>query len=130
MRANISLQSDQRRRPHGIQGTLNTKAPPHGKMKPSSALGAPLHNISDISDDEVEEEASTNDPVVEFLGAMSADSSGDEDDPLHKLVQSLPQEDRVGPDLDSKLQKMVQLGMRLDTKKMKDKEEAAKFLRP
>ena len=100
--------------------------PPHPKkVKHSSELGAPLHNISDISDEGVVEEASTTDPVSEFLGAMIADSSEDENDPL----QSLGQEDKVGPDLDCKLQKMVHLGMRLDASKMRDK-EAAKVLRP
>ena len=63
--------------------------------------------------------------MTELLGAMSADLSGDEDDPLHERVQSLAQEDKVGPDLDSKLQKMA-----LDASKMREKEEATKVLRP
>ena len=68
------------------------------KVKHSSEL----HNISDISDEGVEEDASTNDPVTEFWGTMSADSSGDENDPLEELVQSLAQEDKAVSDLDCK----------------------------
>ena len=70
MRAINSLQADQRNRPQGAQDTLDTPSstPQSTQVKHSSELEAPLHNISDISDERVEEEASTNDPVTEFWG--------------------------------------------------------------
>ena len=58
--------------------------------------------------------------MAEFLGTMSADSSGDEDDPLQELVQSLAQEDKMGPDW---ARDQIHQNMR-------DKEETAKVLSP
>ena len=49
---------------------------------------------------------------------------------VQSIVQFFGQEDLLGPKLDAKIAKMVDVGLRLDVSKLRDKEEAQKILRP
>ena len=49
---------------------------------------------------------------------------------LQDICQFLGTDEDTGPELEDKLAKMAQLGLRVDTLCMQDKEEAAKIFRP
>ena len=78
------------------------------------------------------DDSTTNplDPIQSLLEDISSESEEEGDEALQDLMNYFGQEENLGPDLDSKVKHMADLGLRMDASRIRDKEEAQKILRP